>query len=78
MDKITEFVGRHIASNWLRSGVLLFLLLLAWDLFEAAVEPHGKYGVVLFGWGSQVLQWSAVICLGAYAVQLVTGRRSSS
>lgn len=76
MDAITVFVRKHISSNWLRSGIATFLLLLVWQLFTAGVSPTDKYVVTIFGWVGHVLDWVAIICLGAFALQAVTGRRS--
>lgn len=76
MDAITQFVTKHVASNWLRSGVVAFVLDLVWRFLVIAVKPHGQYGLAAFGWVQDVLQWVAVICLGAYAIQVVTGRSS--
>ncbi len=74
MDSITRFVKHTIARNWLQSGVIAFLLQLGVSILVIAIEPHGQYAVAIFNWINEVLLWIGVICLAAFAYQLVTNR----
>lgn len=74
MDSITRFVKHTIARNWLQSGVIAFVLKLVVAILVIAIEPHGQYAVAIFNWVIDALHWIGIICLGAFAYQLVTDR----